>query len=48
MRMNNNIEIQKTLRDILEYIGGIDPKFASDATLHSYLERLIKSAKNEQ
>ena len=41
--MNNDIEIQKTLRDILEYIGGIDPKFASDATLRTYLERLIKS-----
>jgi hypothetical protein len=35
-------EIKKTLRDIFTYIGGIDLEYVNNATVQSYIERLIK------
>ena len=39
-------EVRKTLRDIFEYIG-IDKSLANDATLRTYLERLIRKVNED-
>ena len=41
-------EIRSTLKDIFEYVG-MDPKdWPADATLRTYLERLINRCKEDQ
>ena len=46
--MHDEVEIDRliksTLRDIFDYIGGINLEHVNDATLRTYLERLIKKA----
>ena len=39
--MVSKIEIRKTLKDIMEYIGA-DTEYADNAQLQTYLEWLIK------
>ena len=38
------LEIRKTLKSILEYIG-VDISYAENAQLQTYLENLIKTAR---
>ena len=39
-------EVRKTLRDIFRYIG-VDISLAEDATLRTYLERLIRKVNED-